>query len=416
MRRKSKKINRENISREDFGDSSKEIKLFEEISGDSSKETNISVAIPEVSPRKEIPENSPEEKENAGEDSEASSGETKISVEKTPQTCWKVPNNQPYMSVNAQVEGAIMAAFSVVIGLFSLLIPFFMFVGPLPSMLLVMRRGIKAGFLATLVAGCVFSLFAGFREGIYFVINFNLVGMVFGLCIKAKCSVSKIIFAGIAIYAVTTLLSFLSLQLLTGVDFATTMDNTINSLSTQIAEMQKTFNLNIPANEIEKLTSGLKSWKKIIVASIIFAACIMTFLQYIIAQKILKKLGYMIPVLPPFSQWRLPWQYAWIFITGFVLFIIGMNEAHVKSLNMGNMPDNYYFLVGFNIIVICQYIYMVIGISILSFYMSKYKFNIFLKIVIIYLLLPLMGIILYIGLFDTWMDFRRLDRKAKSDA
>lgn len=412
MRRKSKKIKRENISQETIQD--------------SSKETNILGAIPEVSSGKEAPEISSGETKNFKEQPEVSpmetkkepseipSGETKITGQETLKNYWKVPDKQPYMSVNAQVEGAIMAAFSVVIGLFSLLIPFFMFVGPLPSMLLVMRRGMKAGFLATLVAGCVFSLFAGFREGIYFVINFNLVGMVFGLSIKAKWSVSKIIFAGIAIYVLTTLMSFLSLQLLTGVNFSTTMDSTINSVSTQMAEMQKTFN--IPGNEMEKLTAGLKNWKKIIVASMIFAACIMTFLQYIIAQKILKKLGYIIPVLPPFSNWRLSWHYAWVFITGFVLFIIGMNKAQVTSLNMGNMPDNYYFLVGFNIIVICQYLYMVIGISILSFYMSKYKLHLIWKILIIYLLIPLLGIILYIGLFDTWMDFRRLDKKVKGDA
>jgi len=386
LRRKSKKINRENISQEISGDSSKETKLFEEVPEDSPKETKLFEGT-----------------------SDSSRGETQTIPQKTLQNCCNEPANQPYMSVNAQVEGAIMAAFSVVIGLFSLLIPFFMFVGPLPSMLLVMRRGMKAGFLATLVAGCVFSLFAGFREGIYFVVNFNLVGMVFGLCVRAKWSVSKILFAGIAIYVVTTLLSFLSLELLTGVDFATTMDNTIKSVSAQMAEMQKTFN--VPGNELEKLTAGLKNWKKIIVASMIFAACIMTFLQYIIAQKILKKLGYIIPVLPPFSNWRLPWQYAWVFITGFILFITGMQKAEVTGLNMGNLPDNYYFLVGFNIIVICQYLYMVIGISVMSFYMSKYKLHLIWKILIIYLLIPLLGIILYVGLFDTWMDFRRLNKK-----
>jgi uncharacterized protein YybS (DUF2232 family) len=181
-----------------------------------------------------------------------------------------------------------------------------------------------------------------------------------------------------------------------------------------MAEMQKTFN--IPGKEMETLTEGLKNWKKIIVASIIFAACIMTFLQYIIAQKILKKLGYTLPVLPAFSNWRLPWHYAWVFIAGFILFLFGMHKEEVTSLTMGNMPDNYFFLVGFNIVVICQYIYMVIGISILSFYMSKYKLHLILKIVIIYLLIPLLGIILYIGLFDTWMDFRKLDKKVKNEA
>jgi uncharacterized protein YybS (DUF2232 family) len=348
------------------------------------------------------------------EELQDSSRETKIIPIETLQNSWKEPKNQPYMSVNAQVEGAIMAAFSVIIGLFSLFIPFVMFVGPLPSMLLVMRRGIKAGFLATLVAGCVFSLVAGFREGIYFVVNFNLIGMVFGLCVKAKWSVSKILFAGTAVYVLTSLFSFLSLQLLTGIDFTTTMDTTIKSVSTQMAEMQKTFN--IPGKEMETLTEGLKNWKKIIVASIIFAACIMTFLQYIIAQKILKKLGYTLPVLPAFSNWRLPWHYAWVFIAGFILFLFGMHKEEVTSLTMGNMPDNYFFLVGFNIVVICQYIYMVIGISILSFYMSKYKLHLILKIVIIYLLIPLLGIILYIGLFDTWMDFRKLDKKVKNEA
>lgn len=379
MQRKSKKINKE------------EILQTEEIHQAPSVETKI-----------------------IQEELQDSSRETKIIPIETLQNSWKEPKNQPYMSVNAQVEGAIMAAFSVIIGLFSLFIPFVMFVGPLPSMLLVMRRGIKAGFLATLVAGCVFSLVAGFREGIYFVVNFNLIGMVFGLCVKAKWSVSKILFAGTAVYVLTSLFSFLSLQLLTGIDFTTTMDTTIKSVSTQMAEMQKTFN--IPGKEMETLTEGLKNWKKIIVASIIFAACIMTFLQYIIAQKILKKLGYTLPVLPAFSNWRLPWHYAWVFIAGFILFLFGMHKEEVTSLTMGNMPDNYFFLVGFNIVVICQYIYMVIGISILSFYMSKYKLHLILKIVIIYLLIPLLGIILYIGLFDTWMDFRKLDKKVKNEA
>jgi uncharacterized protein YybS (DUF2232 family) len=356
--------------------------------------------------------------------------EEKKTEEEEKKPAEKKLKEQPYMSVNAQVEGAFMAAFSVIIGLISLIIPFLMLVGPVPAILLVLRRGIKAGFLATFVAGCVFSIFAGFREGIVFVLLFNLFGLVIGLGVKAKWSAGKILLAGIGVYFIVFLLSILCLPVLTGMDVNTMMKQMdtafkqAEEMQGQILEAYKT--MGFTKEQLAEATLQMKNvsktmkkmtelMMKIMIAGFAASSYMMAFLQYIIAQKILKRLGYILPPFPSFSCWRLPWYFSWFFISGFTLFLTGEYKAGVVNLNLQDIPNNYYSLIGTNILFIILPLYFIIGISIIVFFMNKFKLTLIWRILIIYLLLITGNILYFIGLFDTFADFRGIERIKEKD-
>jgi len=339
---------------------------------------------------------------------------------------------KPFMTVNAQVEGAFMALISVIIGLVTL-VPFLSILalaGPVPIMLLVLRRGVKVSFLATLVAGCIFSIVAGLQGGIFFVINFNLVGLVLGLGIKRKWSVVKIILSGSIVSFLYVIASLLVVTFIMGQNIDTMVTETFN----QVLEMMKSMGWNqellgqsmgFTKEEIIKNPDLIKiimvkSVKATFMAANLLVSLFGILLQYMVAAGILKRLGYELQPVPAFSEWRLPWQYAWAFIMGFILMTVSVPKVPENSISRGalliNSLSNPWFIIGENIFIICQILYVMIGLSIIYFFLNKFKIPVLVRIFAIILLFGCgANIIMFIGLFDTWFNLRKLEPKTEND-
>ncbi|HPZ10288.1 MAG TPA: YybS family protein [Candidatus Eremiobacteraeota bacterium] len=325
-------------------------------------------------------------------------------------------NKEPYISVNAQAEGAFMALLSVILGLV-VYVPFLCILsiaGPVPTLLLVIRRGIKASFLATLVAGCIFSFIAGFREGILFVINFNLVGLALGMAIKWKWSVTRALISGTLVNFISAIVAIFLLAGLMGIN----MEKSIDQARLQAMEVYKAMNFTQEQLEqiSEQMNFNVELCKIIFISLLLFTSLITIFVQYIVAQLILKKLGYLIPPLPAFKSWRLSWHYAWLLITGIILTYLGMPEdmkssaeifEHIKPLGV----------VGINILYLCAILYFTIGISIIYSFLDKFKVPLIGKILICFFLaFCAQYMVLFLGLFDTWVDFRKLQKPEEKTA
>jgi hypothetical protein len=339
---------------------------------------------------------------------------------------------KPFMTVNAQVEGAFMALISVIIGLVTL-VPFLSILalaGPVPIMLLVLRRGVKVSFLATLVAGCIFSIVAGLQGGIFFVINFNLVGLVLGLGIKRKWSISKIILSGSLVSFLYIIASLIIVTAIMGQNIDTMVTETFN----QVLAMMKSMGWNqdllgqsmgftkeeiIKNPDLIKIIM-IKSVKATFMAANLLVSLFGILLQYMVAASILKRLGYELPSVPAFSSWRLSWRYAWVFILGFILMTVSVPQVPDTTVSRGtlliNSLSNPWFIIGENIFIICQILYVMIGLSIIYFFLSKFKVPLFVRIFAIMILFGCgANVIMFIGLFDTWFNIRKLEPKSEKE-
>ena len=309
---------------------------------------------------------------------------------------------QPFMSVNAQVEGAFMAVFSVIIGLLALhpLLFLFSFVGPVPSILLVMRRGVKAGFLAALVAGCAFSILVGFGDGIAFVVNYSFVGLAMGLAIKRSYPPSRVILIGMVFLTIGTILVVSVAIAVMGIQ----LEPIIEEARTKNIELYEFLKFDEEQMEQVRDVIGKITLKSLIVPAltlILFGSLFYIFLVYITAQQILKRLGYIITPFPPFKTWRIPWYYSWLLIGAFLSLYLGKNE-----------PGNIASVIGGCLFLSCTLIYTFSAISVAYFFLDKIDLPKFGKIILLLIITFFLGqIMMLVGLFDSWYDFRKLEKK-----
>ncbi len=114
------------------------------------------------------------------------------------------------------VEGAFLAALTVIFYLSSIYIPvlgfLLSFLCPLPIMFLTIRWDMKAGLLAALVASFIVFIFAGAISALTCFVGFTFLGLIMGLTIKRGYNF-------IEVMGINTLVSISSKLLLIGLVF-----------------------------------------------------------------------------------------------------------------------------------------------------------------------------------------------------
>jgi uncharacterized protein YybS (DUF2232 family) len=131
--------------------------------------------------------------------------------------------------------------------------------------------------------------------------------------------------------------------------------------------------------------TGFAVWLNVVMAKPIFRA---------------KNLDY--PEFIPMGQWRAPEGMVWgIILSGFALFLA---EGGIK-------------LIALNAFIVMMTVYLFHGLSILLFFLDKFhvptwvRIGFYLLIIIQQLFL---GLLALAGLFDQWVDFRRIHRRMQS--
>lgn len=107
------------------------------------------------------------------------------------------------------------------------------------------------------------------------------------------------------------------------------------------------------------------------------------------------------PVLPPFQIWTAGEAFVWV-----------LNACVAAALLKNFIKIDAVFYAAVNIILVMLFVYFLQGLSVVSFYFTKYNVPVLLQAVLfIFILVPyLKEIILLTGLLDTWFNFRKLNK------
>ncbi len=159
-------------------------------------------------------------------------------------------------------------------------------------------------------------------------------------------------------------------------------EETVRILSDSIGQIHYVLVRITPA--LITTTTLLIIWANLLAARPIFAFGSLTF-----------------PTTGPLNRWRAPELLIWL--------VIGCGGALLmpfKSLNM----------IGLNGLIVLMTIYFFQGIAVISFYFNKKNFSKGAKI-LFYGLIVLQQLLLFVviglGLFDVWLDFRKLDKQVE---
>ena len=107
-----------------------------------------------------------------------------------------------------------------------------------------------------------------------------------------------------------------------------------------------------------------------------------------------------LPALPPFVHWRFPKNIFWALLAALIL------DMASKAFP----DDGLYRMLSLNLMEVLRGIFLVEGLSLLWYFMSAYKVNKALRVILTLFcafFAPVSYVLSMIGIFDIWYDLRR---------
>ncbi|MGQ9621995.1 MAG: YybS family protein [Candidatus Caldatribacteriaceae bacterium] len=298
-------------------------------------------------------------------------------------------------SVRPTVEGAFLAALTVLLYLASVYIPvlgiFVSFLCPLPVMFLVIRWDVQRGMLAACVASILVLFLAGPMQALTCLVGFTLLGIVMGLTIRRGYNLFEVI-------ALNTGVSLLSKLILLGIALLVMGRNPLaESLSLLEETIKKTAWI---AANLPNSRELLEYLKLIIPAVLVVASLFDTACNFLLGRWVGKKIGLSFPDIPPFSAFSLPKSVFWAFVLGWVLILFGGSSTLGK--------------IGMNVQMVTQLLFLLQGLSLVYYFLERYIHSKLVRVGILLFLLfqPFFSFLLsWLGVFDVFLDLRKLTLK-----
>lgn len=308
--------------------------------------------------------------------------------------------------VRPMVEGGVLSAVALIFALISaylpLVGPFVNLIWPVPIILLGVRHGYKWSILATAVAGVLIAILMHPLHAVSVVLGFGLIGIVLGHAFRAEYSPGKTMLWGTLASAVSKVAVLAVAALVMGINPLNMQTDAMSTAVEQALEMYRSMGMS--EENLQQMSGSMQAVinlvKIILPAGFGMAAVLDTYLNFVIAKVVLKKLGHRVEAFPPFRLWSLPRYLAYIFI----LSIVGMYWGKAREIDL-------LYKISMNFQVITSMFLLVQGLALFYFLADKYKLSRFMRGIILILLLTnglLTQGVIFAGGFDMAVDYRRL--------
>ncbi len=111
------------------------------------------------------------------------------------------------------------------------------------------------------------------------------------------------------------------------------------------------------------------------------------------------KIGFKMEPLPPFKDWCFDWNLIWLYIAGWVMYLL-----------LGNMEDlpgsGIIRILGANCFMMSSFLYFIAGFSLLFFMYDKYKIGLFSRVGLSLIALIFAQFLVWLGVIDVWAQLR----------
>jgi len=220
-------------------------------------------------------------------------------------------------------ESGLLTALSVVLALMAVYLPFIGFFlvlfWPLPLIVLVVRHGLRWGFMATLATGILMALLVEPMLSLRLVLAFAPAGLFLGWAFAKGMS-------GVKSFVLTILMAILG-QAATLLVLLLVMD--VNPLAMQVEMLQSSFDTSLQlyegmgmseealAETRTEIEQGLQMLNYLFPLVFMLMGLLYGSIAYVGGSKILRRLGHGVPQFPPVHEWRLPLAFLYLF--GFAL-------------------------------------------------------------------------------------------------
>ena len=302
-------------------------------------------------------------------------------------------------------ESGMLVALSVVLALLGVYLPvlgiLFILIWALPIIVLVVRHGLRWGVMAVASSGVLMAILIEPMLALRMAISFGTVGLMLGMGFRKGWS-------GTRVLVLTLAVSILAKLAALGLLFAVTG---MNPLHLELDVLQQSFEtsfqmyeaMGMDAAAIDKsraeMAAGLQFVALLLPLVVVMMGLMDTAIGYFLGGRVLHRLGHDTPALPPFSEWRLPQAFLYVF--GFAL--VGLYWGTTREIQP-------LYQAALNLNMLALFAGIVEGLSLMRYVMGRYQLSVFVRAALYAFVLfngVLVQILAFTGLFDMLFDYRR---------
>ena len=286
--------------------------------------------------------------------------------------------------------------------------PFFGLLIPLPFLYYSTKLGFYEGVKLTCAAFLIIVLIvklAGQPSVVLFGLEFSLLGLVLAVIFKRNFGIGQTIFIATVIMLFIGFLSIFFLALSKNMGPFEMVRDFFNAQLREAVEAYK--GAGIPEEQGVELEMVGKAFMKIISkvypSFMIIGTGFAVWLNVVVARPLFRMGNLEYPDFHDMDRWQAPDTLIWVVIvSGFALFL---SSGGIK-------------LLAINALIVLMVIYFFHGLSIVLFFLDKYKvpswarFGIYFFIIVQQLFF---AVLVLGGLFDQWIDFRKMRRKVSKE-
>ncbi|MFV1951445.1 MAG: DUF2232 domain-containing protein [Nitrospinota bacterium] len=267
---------------------------------------------------------------------------------------------------------------------------------PIPLIFVYLKRGKREGLLALFIVASALLLFVGIHAGVMFFVEYGVVAIVIAETVRRSYSIERIVLF-------STLISLIAVGIIIILTYISKGTNPIIFFIKEIGDnIEQTAkfgqDMGFSGREIEMARSDSKKFTEIFIhilpGIVIIGLAFNTLVNYLVARHLWIKYegeGYFTDsgVL---TEWRAPEYFIWLLIGSGIVSLI---------------PVEIIRYIGLNILIILLFLYFLHGLAIIQFYFIKKNISLSLRVpgyIFILLFMPI--VVIGLGVFDLWIDFR----------
>ncbi len=309
---------------------------------------------------------------------------------------------------SAMVESALITAIAVVFALAGIYIPFLtvlLLFLPVPFIIIGAKNGCKYSVLSLVVTTFMMGGFMDPLRALLFFITVGSVSIVIGYMIEKKYSLSLTILAG-SISAVMSSMIFFALM---PQIFGYGPIEILQSAFQQSREMYEGL-INMSGAEtdlVQEMLTRIEQMETLYLlifpTSIILSSIATTYINYLTSGIILRRIGFSVPTPKSFAYFRLPKNFMMGALVIVILTYVATRFSIVKSDALNA-----------NVVYLFQVIFVMLGLSVVSFFLEKKGIGkVLRRVILVFIFLnPIFYLILFfIGLADAIMNIRKLENQ-----
>ncbi len=311
------------------------------------------------------------------------------------------------LEISITVLFLLTAAATLIASQFSLLWVIGFGLTPIPIFLLAVKHGFRLSLASWALSEIIFLILGGWKLALVIGGIFIFLGLVFSipslLQIKAgfRISIAAILISTFLLVGFSTVYAKDGNHILT---------SERKMLTASIAKQKRAILLAgakpAAAKQFVKQARELISLLPFLVIALVLVFSIWSAFAYQLCLEYLStRAKFDFKKLPKFTEWVVPWPFSYGFIAGL---------AGVLFYNQFTEWARFIHGLGLDLLIVFGLLYTIQGVSIVGYYLKNRKLSkptVVLLAIAAFLIQFIFQVLTWIGLFDTWFDFRRLDSK-----